>query len=118
MPELLWVIAVLLVIGAVAAVQLVPWPDLLQLGNDLMLSAAALGVPLELVYFALLALCLRYNGSPPRGWYWRSFDHHHRLGTGQRWLVLPWFYIGALSFLAIVLGIAITVLAMIGAAVQ
>jgi len=117
-PELLWVIAVLLMIGAAAAIEIVPWPIMLEFGNDFMLSSAALGVPLELLYFMALAWTLGYSGVRPPGWYWRSFKHHHLLGPRQRWIVLPLFYAGALSFLAIVLGIAIAVLGMISAVLQ
>ncbi len=118
MPEVLWVIGILLLVGAAAAIELVPWPVLLELGNQIMLTSAAVGVPLELIYFAGLGAALRYSGERPRGWYWRSFDHHHLLTPRQRGLVLPFFYLGALSFVAIVLGIAITVLGMLAAALQ
>jgi hypothetical protein len=118
MPELLWVLAMLLLLGGLAAVQLVPWQSLLGVGYDLMLSSAGIGIPLEVVYFVALALALRHSGTLPRGWYWRTFEHHHLLSPGQRLLVLPWFFTGAVAFLGIVLGIATTVLGMIAAVVQ
>ncbi|MGD8859445.1 MAG: hypothetical protein PVI30_05495 [Myxococcales bacterium] len=118
MPELLWVIGVLMLIGAAGAIELVPWPLIVESGNDLMLASAALGIPLEIAYFLLLWLCLRHGGAPPAGWYWVSFKHHHLLGRAQRWLVLPLFYAGALSFLGIVFGIATVLLGMLAAAVQ
>jgi hypothetical protein len=117
-PELVWVAAVMLLLGAVGAVELVPWVQLLSSGNALMLDSAALGIPLEIVYFVALAIALTRAGQRPRGWYWRSFQHHHLLTRLQKFLVLPWFVLGALSFLSIVLGIAIAVLGMIGAIVQ
>ena len=118
MPELLWVIGVLMLISAAAIVQLVPWPYLLEAGNQFMLAAAALGVPLEGIYYLLLGLTLSYAGTRPRGWYWRPFKHHHLLSVRQRWLVLPFFYSGALSFLAIVFGIGVTLLGMLAAVIQ
>ncbi len=118
MPEALWVVGLLLLFGAVGAARLVAWTTLLAAGNSLMLGSAALGVPLELLYYALLAATLSWNGTRPRGWYWRPFEHHHLLGRGQKLLVLPWFFAGALSFLAIVLGIAVTLLGMVAAAIQ
>ena len=118
MPEVLWVLGMLLALGALGALRLVPWQGLLSTGYDLMLDSAALGIPLEIVYFAALALALRYSGRLPRGWYWKSFEHHHLLGPRQKWLVLPWFFSGALSFLGIVFGIALTVLGMTAAVVQ
>jgi hypothetical protein len=118
MPEVLWVVGMLLVLSALGAVRLVPWSNLLTVGYDLMLNSASLGIPLEIVYFAALGLSLWYSGRLPRGWYWKSFEHHHLLEPRQKWLVLPWFFAGALSFLGIVFGIAITVLGMIAAVVQ
>jgi hypothetical protein len=117
-PEVLWVVGLLLLFGAVGAVQLVPWVTLIQIGNALMLDSAALGVPLELVYYALLGGILTWTGQRPNGWYWRPFLHHHLLSRGQKLLVLPWFFAGALSFLSITLGIAVALLGMLAAAVQ
>ena len=110
MKEALWVLLVLLVLSAFAAIRLVSGDQLVIAGQYLMLRAAAFGVPLELVYFALLAGALRANGDAPRGWYWRSFEHHHLLRPWQRRSIIPLFYAGALAFLGIVLGIVISVL--------
>ena len=110
MHELLWVMGLLVLVGAWAAVGLVPGDSLVLGGQYVMLSSAAVGVPLEILYFALLAWALHFNGAAPPGWYWRSFDHHHLLTPLQRRLVLPPFYGGALAFLGIGLGIAIVVL--------
>ena len=68
-------------------------------------------IPAEVVYFGLLAICLHHNGIVPRGWYWRSFEHHHLLSVAQKWLVLPAFFLGALCFLLIVMGIILVLLA-------
>lgn len=110
MQELLWVMGLLSLVGAWAAVGLVPGDVLVYAGQSVMLSAAAIGVPLELLYFGLLAYTLHVNGAAPKGWYWRSFAHHHLLTPRQRLVVLPPFYGGALAFLGIGLGIAIVVL--------
>lgn len=118
MPEIVWVIGVVLLLCAVGAVELVPWIQLINSGNALMLNGAALGIPLELIYFVTLGIALTRTRQRPRGWYWRTFQHHHLLTRTQKVLVLPWFVAGALTFLCIVLGIVITVLGMIGAVVQ
>ena len=118
MPEIIWVVAVMLLLGAVGAVQVVPWAQLIGSGNALMLDSAALGIPLELVYFVALGVALTYTGRRPRGWYWRPFQHHHLLSRAQKLLVYPFYVSGALAFLSIVIGIAVTVLGMIGAVVQ
>jgi hypothetical protein len=110
MQEAFWVLLVLIALMALAAVRVVPGEQLVVVGQYLMLRAAALGVPLEAVYFALLAWALRANGDAPPGWYWRSFEHHERLQAWQRRWILPPFYAGALAFLGIVFGIIISVL--------
>lgn len=118
MHELGLVIGLLLLIGAYASVGIVPWFVIVDAGRTLMLSAAALGIPLEVVYFTALGWALRRNGSTPAGWYWRSFAHHHLLTKEQRPWVLTPFYAGALAFAAIALGIAIVLLGFIAAAAQ
>lgn len=110
MQEALWVLGILVIVCALAITRLVAADQLVIGGQQLMLAAAAFGVPLEALYFVLLAWALHANGDAPRGWYWRSFDHHHRLRAWQRYCVLPPFYLGALAFLGIVLGIAISLL--------
>ncbi|MEY4578873.1 MAG: hypothetical protein RL701_3576 [Pseudomonadota bacterium] len=110
MQEALWVFGMLLAVGAYAAVRTVPADQLVIAGQYVMLSSAALGVPLEIVYFGLLAWALRANHDSPRGWYLRSFEHHFRLQPWQRLWILPPFYAGALAFLGIVLGIVISLL--------
>lgn len=117
-PEVVWVVAVILLLGAVGAVELVPWVQLVNSGNSLMLDSAAIGIPLELMYFVLLFVALTRSGKRPQGWYWRPFQHHHLLTRPQKVVVLPFYVSGALTFLSIVLGIAVTVLGMIGAVVQ
>ena len=118
MVEALLVLAMLLLIGAFGAVKLVPWDQLLTFGKALMLGSAAFGIPLEAVYFTALGIALTGSGRRPLGWYWRPFLHHHLLSARQKFCVLPWFVTGALAFIGIVFGIAITVLGMIAAAMQ
>lgn len=110
MQEALWVLGIVLAVCALAVARIVPADQLVMFGQQLMLGAAAFGVPLEGLYFSLLAIALHADSDAPSGWYWRSLDHHHRLRPSQRWWVLPPFYLGALAFLGIVLGIAISIL--------
>ena len=110
MHEAAWVIGLMVVVCAYAAIGLVPGDVLVLTGQSVMLTSAAIGLPLELVYFALLAWALHVNGATPKGWYWRSFAHHHLLTKAQRLIVLPPFYAGALAFLGIAFGIAVVVL--------
>jgi hypothetical protein len=118
MPEIVWVVAVVLLLCAIGAVELVPWVQLIDTGNTVMLDSAALGIPLELIYFVALGLALTHTAKRPVGWYWRPFQHHHLLTRAQKLVVFPWYVSGALTFLCIVIGIVITVLGMIGAVVQ
>jgi hypothetical protein len=113
MHEAAWVLGLLVVVCGYAAIGLVPGDVLVVSGQAVMLTSAAIGVPLELIYFALLAWALRANGSAPKGWYWRSFAHHHLLTRAQRNVVLPPFYAGALAFIGMSLGIALVVLGFI-----
>jgi len=110
MQEALWVLGVLLAMCALAVARLVPADQLVVVGQRVMLGAAAFGVPLEALYFGLLAWALRANGAAPRGWFWRPFDHHHQLRGWQRRLILPPYYLGALAFLGIVFGIVTSLL--------
>lgn len=117
MQELAWVFGLVLLLVGAALINTVPWLALMNLGQTTMLGAAALGIPLELVYFSLLGLALGGVGRP-KGWYWRSFEHHKLLSAAQRRWVLPWFYSGALCFVVIVLGMLLVFLAVVAAAQQ
>lgn len=110
MMEALWALLLLLALAAVTAARMFAWGELIETGNALMLRASALGIPLELVYFTVLGLILRQHPEYPRGWYWRSFEHHHLLTRRQRACVLPFFYLGAVAFAGIALGIGLVLL--------
>ncbi len=110
MLEAAWALLVLAIVGAITATVLVPWGELIETGRSLMLGAGLIGIPLEIVYFVLLGFALGRTGARPKGWYWASFTHHHLLNDRARYLVLPWFYAGALAFVAIGIGILLVVL--------
>jgi hypothetical protein len=112
--EVAWSLGIFALLGALALCQTLGVESLVMFGRDVMVRAAAFGLPLELVYFGALAHALRRAGGAPPGWYWRSFEHHHRLTASARRWVLPWFYLGTLAMLAIVLGVAVVVLALLG----
>jgi hypothetical protein len=105
----------LLALGLVSAL---PGVVLVQDGQAVMLAAAALGLPLQALYYALLGGSLTWSGVRPRGWYWRPFAHHHLLSPGQRWLVLPVFWAGALAFVVILLAIVTVVLGLADMALE
>ncbi len=118
MLELAWAFVVMLALGAVTATVLVPWQDLLETGQSLMLSSALVGIPLEILYFALLGYLLGRGRRRPKGWQWRSFAYHHELSQRSRWFVLPLFFGGALAFLVSALGIGLVLIAFVAAARQ
>lgn len=115
MKETWWVVLALVVMVLLGLVRAVPFLDLIALGQGVMLYGAGFGVPFELVYFAALGMSLGATGRRPAGWYWRPFAHHHLLDANRRWLVLPFYYLGALSFAVATLGIAIVVLSIVHA---
>ncbi len=118
MQELAWASLVLVALGAVTATVLLPWEQLLGAGQSLMLTSAAVGIPLEIVYYAALGILLGYGRERPKGWQWRSFDYHKELSARGKLLVLPFFFAGALAFLLSGLGIGIVVLAFVAAVRQ
>jgi hypothetical protein len=111
---------VLLLVGllALGLASALPGVVLVQDGQYVMLAAAALGLPLQALYYALLAACLTWSGVRPHGWYWRPFAHHHLLTPAQRRLVLPVFWAGAVAFVVIVLAIATVLLGLVDMALE
>lgn len=118
MQETLWVLGLLIVAVAYAAVSSIAGDQIVLFGLDVMLSAAAFGIPLEALYFLLLGVALHINRRATKGWYWRSFEHHDSLSTPQRMYILPIFYTGALAFLGIVIGITICVLGFVALVIR
>ncbi len=118
MREVLIAVGLFLIVALVGSALVLPPEDLISLGEVVMLAGAAVGVPLFVIYYAALGLILRRAGVAPEGWYWRSFAHHHLLVGGERWVVLPWFWVGMVGFIASFLGIATVILGVIAAAVH
>lgn len=118
MLEIMWAVLLLVAMVGFGAAAMFPWEQVMNVGRSLMLMSAAAGIPLELVYFALLGVALGRSASRPHGWYWRSFVHHRLLSRRARFVVLPWFYAGALCFVGIALGILIVLLSFVAAACQ
>jgi hypothetical protein len=118
MQEAIWAVLLLIALAAFGASAMFPWEQVMIAGRDLMLGSAAIGIPLEIVYFTSLGVALGNPGPRPRGWYWRSFLHHRLLSRRARFVVLPWFYTGALCFAGIGLGILIVLLGFVAAVRQ
>ena len=118
MRELGLVVVLLAVFFVAGAAQTLPWHALFDLGQAMMFRAAFVGIPAEIAYYAATGIALRYSRVAPPGWYWRSFEHHHLLTRGQRWAILPLFWLGAAAFVVVVLGILILVLSVAIAATR
>lgn len=108
--ELLVVAVVALVLGAIGVVRFVDPATVMLLGREIMLGSIAVAIPFELAYFGGLAWAAR-RGDFPRGWYWRSYEHHQRLSGGERRWVLSCFMVGSLCMVVSVLGILAVVAA-------
>lgn len=100
------IIALLLFVVFLASA---PGDQLVLLGQNGMLTLGAIGIGLELVYFGLLGAALHRRKVAPKGWYWRSFAHHHLLLPHERKVILPFFVLGAIAFVLIVLFIIVTI---------
>ncbi len=109
--ELLLIGGILVALAVVTLVASYPPEPVMLLGREVMLVMLAVGVPIEIVYFASLGWMARDR--LPSGWYWRSFDHHHLLRARERWWIMPWFYVGALAMLIGTVGIGVTLLGLV-----
>lgn len=104
----------LALVGLAYAIAFVGQPEVYQ-GAWLTMTTIGLGaVVAELVYFTALYACLRKNETVPARWYARSFDHHHLMTRGQRRLVLPLFYLGAIGLVLALLVAVVLVFASFG----
>ena len=105
---------VLLVLGAMAALALVPWPWLLEAGALVTALGFLLGLPPALVYHLRLRAALkRRDRLPPRWWLEPSRLHRH-LEAADRPRVIPWFVAGAVGFVVVVVGCGLVVLGALG----
>ncbi len=114
MREIALALGIAALLGGFAVALTAP-PELVMIaGRNVMLLGGVVGTPIEVVYFGLLAWTLSRRSALPRGWYWRTFDHHWLLVGRERWVVLPWFYAGAFAFVVCVLGIVASALGLVG----
>jgi hypothetical protein len=102
--ELLLILGLIGLLAAAAALSGLAWITLLTIGAWLMLVGMVAGVPAGAVYHALLYRALRVSGPLPRRWWLRPHALHDRLVAPARRAVLGWFNVGALGFLATVIG--------------
>ena len=93
------VLAALLLAGLGYGIQSVAQPDVYQSAWLWMIGICTAAVVAEVIYFSTLFFALKTLQEMPRRWYARSFEHHKLLSPLQRYLILPWFFVGALGLL-------------------
>lgn len=109
MVETLIVVALLaLLAGAGWAALLLPWQVIVVAGAALAAAGLLFGVPTGFYYHLRLHAQLAPRGVLPARWWWSPVKFHRHLRADERGRVMPWFYAGAIGFLLIVLGCAIT----------
>ena len=105
MPELLLAAAIALFLGGGAAlVGWLAWQTLLTLGLVLLGLGTLGSFPSSVLYHVRLHRSLAPRGALPRRWWLSPIRLHERLDPAGRAAVLPWFYVGAASFVLAVLG--------------
>jgi len=105
--ELLIVLA--LVIGVIATAA-IPWPSLFVAGMVTTGVGLVFGVATGFWYHVALARALAgANVLTPRWWVRPVPLHEHLDATGRR-RVMPWFYAGAVGFVATVIGLVLVAL--------
>lgn len=107
--ELALVVAVVLLLVCVSLLSTIGWFTLVRMSLAISVASAMVGIPLEAVYFGMMIFIARREGNWQRGWIWRSFEHHARLSRAQRWVILPFFFLGAMAFAIASLATAATV---------
>jgi hypothetical protein len=105
-------IALLIVIALLATAALPPiW--LLWVGVTVGLLGAGFGVPAGLVYHARLWRALRRHGRTTEGIWLRPMQLHGELPEHERPIVQWWFAVGAIGFVATILGAVAVVIAVV-----
>ncbi|MBW2261821.1 MAG: hypothetical protein JRG91_07600 [Deltaproteobacteria bacterium] len=104
MRELLIVAVLIAALVGLAALLLVAWETLFYWGIVLVAAGMVVGVPTGFVYHVLLYRVLKRRSKLAKGWIWKPFELHVHLDHRDRLSVMPWAYVGALGFFAVVLG--------------
>jgi hypothetical protein len=82
----------------------------MEMGRHVMLSAFSASFPFWVSYFFGMAVVARRR-TLPRGWYWRSYEHHASLVGLQRYLILGSFIMATLTLTVSGFGIVAVVIA-------
>lgn len=111
MLELLAVVVGLALLGG-GALLVATLPPLTLLWTSAALSAVGclVGVPCGALYHLVLRRELLREGPLPSGWLWHPTRHHGQLAATGRARIWPWFVLGALGFLLVMLGASLATL--------
>ncbi len=105
MPELLVTTLGLALLGGMAfAVAAVPPFLLLWVAAALSGLGGLLGIPGGIAYHLALRRELLRRGALPRGWLWHPTRLHDQLDDDANARIRPWFLMGGLGFMFIMLG--------------
>ncbi|MCP4606487.1 MAG: hypothetical protein GY847_39265 [Proteobacteria bacterium] len=118
MREILLALGLTLAIGLVSVLALAPWRILFQVSIWFVGVGFVVGVPTGFIYHMQLYRMLKPRGELPKGWIWNPIQLNSRLLPGDRGRVLPWCYIGAAGFFAIIIGFILVATSMILAQTQ
>jgi len=97
--------------GLALLVLFMPWQMLIGLAIGAMALGVFAGIPAGLYYHVTLRRELVRLGKLEQRWWWRPHDYHQHLDAAARRRVMPWWFVGAGGFAVIVLGFALTLLA-------
>lgn len=110
MIEILMVFGGVLVLAGLSLLALfVPPLALVWLCLMLLATGFLLGVPTGVYYHVLLRRELQRLGPLPPRWYIRPFAHHELLDEDAQARLKPWWTLGGLGFVLIVLALALAI---------
>ena len=96
--------------GAALLVATLPPLTLLWLAGGLSALGCLVGVPCGALYHVVLRRELLLAGPLPTGWIWHPTRHHVLLAPAGRARIWPWFMLGALGFLLVMVGAGLATL--------
>lgn len=99
--------------GAALMVAVLPPLTLLWTAAALTALGSVLGVPGGIFYHWRLYRELRRLGPVPKGWLWHPTRHHDALDEHALTRMRPWFLLGALGFLVMMLGAGLATLTLV-----
>jgi hypothetical protein len=116
-PEVLETVAVVAgvaLLGTLAfLVASLPPMSLLWSAATVIGIGCAVGIPTGVGYHVVLRRELMRVGPLPQGWLWSPTKHHDQLDPAGMSRVRPWLWSGGMSFLVIMLGLALMTLTVV-----